>query len=163
MKVSNLTKTAVFGAMAAAMQAAENMFVPVALPGGRLGLANIVIMICLEKSGIKTALAVTIIKSVLSVLVTGSVTSFIYSVSGSIIAVIAMHFSKRIKGITCIGAGVIGAFANNAVQTAVGAAVISSRYMLTYIWMLGPVSVVCGAFTGFVAGIFISRRRQSPG
>ncbi len=158
MNIKALTKAAVMGATAAAMQAVENMFIPAPLPGGRLGLANIVIIICLEKSGIKSALAVTIIKSILSTLVTGSVTSLIYSFCGSLAAVAAMWAAKKIRGITHIGVGVIGAFANNTVQTLVGAAVISSGYMLAYIWMLGPVSVVTGAFTGLAAGFFLRKR-----
>ncbi len=138
MNTKTLTRAAVLAALASAMQAVENMFVPAALPGGRLGLANIVIIICLENLGIKYALAVTIIKCIISTLVTGSVTSLIYSVSGSVVAVCVMHISRKIKGITYIGTGVLGAFTNNTVQTLVGALVISSGYMLAYVWMLGP-------------------------
>ena len=159
MKTKQLTHTAVFGGICGAMQAVENMFLPPALPGGKLGLANIIIIICLAESGIKSALAVTIIKSIITLLINGSVTGLAYSLTGGAAAVTAMAFARKIKGITPIGTGVIGAFANNTVQTFVGALITENALVMSYVWMLGPVSVVTGCFTGLVAGLYLSNHR----
>ena len=69
-----------------------------------------------------------------------------------IVAVLMMKLAdKYIRGISSTGCGIIGAWSNNIAQTAVGAFVMSNIHILSYIWVLGPVSVVTGAFTGLLA------------
>ena len=122
------------------------------LPGGRLGLSNVVTMVILKLFGVKYALAVTVLKSLLTVLVSGRVTALVYSLAGGITSVLMMKLAdKYIKGITGTGCGIIGAWSNNITQTVVGAVVMSNIHILSYIWVLGPVSVVTGVFTGFLA------------
>ena len=66
------------------------MPVPFVAPGAKLGLSNMVILITLVIFGFKEALTVGILKSVIFTLVTGSVTSLFYSLSGSVFSCILM-------------------------------------------------------------------------
>ena len=50
---------------------------PIAIPGARLGLSNMVVLITLIVFGFKEALIVSILKSIVLMLVTGSISSFI--------------------------------------------------------------------------------------
>lgn len=128
------------------------------LPGGKLGLSNVVTMVILRTFGMKYALAVTIAKSLVALLISGRVTGLVYSLAGGICAVVAMNLAdKYIKNLGSVGQGIIGAWTNNIMQTAVGAVIMSNIHIMSYIWVLGPVSVVTGGFTGFVAE-FIGRK-----
>ena len=117
-------------------------YIPTAfpLPGGRLGLSNVVTMVILKLFGIRYALAVAVLKSLITVLLSGRVTGLLYSLAGGVISVVAMKLADRyIRGITGIGCGIIGAWSNNIMQTAVGAVIMSNIHILSYIWVLGPV------------------------
>lgn len=152
-KTYPITFSALFAAFGAGIQVVEQLIPsPFPLPGGRLGLSNVVNMVVLNTFGLKYALAVTTVKSLLAVLISGRVSSLLYSVSGGVVSVILMQISKKyIKGIGGSGCGIIGAWSNNIVQTAVGAIIMSNIHIMSYIWVLGPVSVVTGAFTGILA------------
>ena len=140
---------AVFGALAGAMQAAENfIFSPVPIPGGKPGLANIVTMTVLEIAGTGYAFAVAVLKSLVAMLATGSVTGFVYSVLGGVVSVLIMSLTKKTKRFSLVGIGIAGAVSNNVVQCAVGSIIMQNVYVLSYIWVLGVVSVVFGIFTG---------------
>lgn len=158
-KTSPVTFSAVFAALGACVQVIEDYLpLPMPLPGGKLGLSNVITMVILKAFGLKYALTVTAVKSLVAVLISGKVTGLVYSLSGGIFAVIAMKLAdKYIKGAGGVGCGIIGAWSNNIMQTSVGAVIMSNIHIMSYIWILGPVSVVTGAFTGFVAE-FIGRK-----
>ncbi len=123
------------------------------LPGGKLGLSNVVIMFVLFFYGGKDAFFVAVLKSLVALLISGSVTALPYSLVGGVCAVFSMNMARRyIKGIGYAGCGIIGAFSNNIAQTLVGAVIMSNVYVVSYIFVLGPVSVVTGTFTGILSG-----------
>lgn len=152
-KIRQLTFSALLAALGACVQVIEG-YIPSAipLPGGRLGLSNAVTMVVLKIFGFKYAIAVGTAKSLIAVLISGRVSALPYSLIGSLTAVIAMKLADRyIKNIGGVGCGIIGAWSNNIAQTAVGAAIMSNIHILSYIWVLGPVSIVTGAFTGIIS------------
>ncbi len=151
--LKKITLSAIFAALGGCVGVIEG-YIPTAfpLPGGRLGLSNVVTMVILRLFGVKHALAVAVIKSLVTTLISGKVTGLLYSLAGGIVSVLMMKLADRyIKGISATGCGIIGAWSNNIAQTAVGALVMSNIHILSYVWVLGPVSVVTGAFTGFLA------------
>ncbi|MFA7637189.1 MAG: Gx transporter family protein [Monoglobales bacterium] len=157
-KTKTITLSAIFAALGACVQIIEG-YIPTSfpLPGGRLGLSNVVTMVILEKFGLKYALAVAAVKSLIAMLLSGNASALPYSLAGGIVSVLLMALSfKLIKGIGHAGCGIIGAWSSNIAQTAVGAVIMSNIHILSYIWILGPVSVVTGAFTGILAD-FIGR------
>ena len=61
---------------------------------------------------------------------------------------LAMAAAKRSKKLSLAGVGVVGAVCNNCIQCITGSIVMQNVYVLSYIWVLGTVSVVFGIFTG---------------
>ncbi len=152
-KIKPLVMSALFAALGACVQIIEGYIPsPFPLPGGRLGLSNVVNMVVLKSFGVKSALVTTAIKSLLAMFLSGRVSALPYSLAGGVFSVIAMRLAEKyIKNSGGMGVGIIGAWSNNIMQTAVGAAVMSDIHILSYIWILGPVSVVTGAFTGLLS------------
>lgn len=156
--VRRLTFIALLGAVSGALQIAEGFYPGIIpLPGGRLGLANILSLAALQLFGVPSALGVAVLKSLLALMFGGNVSAFLYSLTGGLFSALMMWAGARLKGISCVGLGVIGAFSNNLAQTAVGALLLTNPYVLSYLWILGPVSVVTGVFTGVCTQFLLNK------
>lgn len=62
----------------------QMMPLPIGVPGAKLGLSNLVILTTIVVYGSKEGIAVAALKSVLLLLLTGSVTGFWYSMAGAL-------------------------------------------------------------------------------
>lgn len=124
---------------------------PIPIPGARLGLSNIVILVSLVIFGFKDALIVSILKSVVLMLVTGSISSFIYSISGAVLSVIVMIVAYKyfLNIFSLIGVSILGAVAHNTAQVSVAAIIMSNIKIFFYL----PVLLLMSLFTGYFVGI----------
>ena len=124
---------------------------PVPIPGARLGFSNIIILLSICLYDFKKALCVSVLKSFLLVLITGSVMSFFYSFVGAIFSTTAMYFSlKKVNDdFSLIGVSEIGAFFHNLGQIIVAIFFMQNIKMFYYF----PVLVFIGIFTGFFVGL----------
>ena len=131
--------------------------IPVAVPGARLGLSNIVILSVVVVFGMKEGLVIGLLKSLLLVLLTGSVTSFFYSFFGALASTIAMFYAYQyIKSLSLIGVSFIGAFFHNLAQVLVASFILSNLRIFIYLPMLLLLSVVTGYFVG-LASIYLTK------
>lgn len=135
----------------------ENMIpLPIAFPGARLGLSNIVILTTIVIYGEKEGILVAILKSVLLMLVSGHVTSFFYSFAGALLSSVAMSVTyKYIKGLSLIGISLIGAFFHNFGQILVAIFIVKNIGLLTYLPFLLILGLFTGIFVGIVSNLFI--------
>ena len=124
---------------------------PVPIPGARLGFSNIIILLSICLYDFKKALCVSVLKSFLLVLITGSVMSFFYSFVGAIFSTTALYFSlKKVNDdFSLIGVSEIGAFFHNLGQIIVAIFFMQNIKMFYYF----PVLVFIGIFTGFFVGL----------
>lgn len=146
---------ALFTALSLAISLIESMVpMPVPIPGARLGFSNIIILIAIYFYDYKKALTVSILKSFLLVLITGSVMSFFYSIVGAIFSTSAMYFAikKLDDDFSLIGVSEIGAFSHNLGQIIVAIFFMQNIKMFYYF----PILVFIGIFTGFFVGLSTS-------
>ena len=143
---------ALLTALSLAISLIESMVpMPVPIPGARLGFSNIIILIAIYFYDYKKALTVSILKSFLLVLITGSVMSFFYSIVGAIFSTSAMYFAikKLDDDFSLIGVSEIGAFSHNLGQIIVAIFFMQNIKMFYYF----PILVFIGIFTGFFLGL----------
>ncbi|MCL2838697.1 MAG: Gx transporter family protein [Oscillospiraceae bacterium] len=160
--VKKLTTIAILTAVAICLAIFEQMLPPItAIPGGKLGLANIVTMIALYKFGGGTAIGIAVTRSILGSLLYGGASALPYSLAGALLSSILMVLFYRRAGLSFIGIGVIGGVSHNIAQTIVAAAILQNIYVLTYMPVLMIVAVFAGAFTGFAA-IQVTKRLKNP-
>lgn len=69
--------------------------VMVAVPGVKLGLANIVTMLVLYRSGFKNAFFLMTLRAVMAGFLFSGVTGILYSFAGGIMSILAMNIAKR--------------------------------------------------------------------
>ena len=64
---------------------------PIAMPGARLGLSNMVVLVTIIVFDFKSGFKVAVLKSTVLMLITGSISSFIYSLSVAVLSCIMMY------------------------------------------------------------------------
>lgn len=124
---------------------------PFIAPGAKLGLSNIVILVTLTTFGFKEGFTVGILKSIILALVTGSISSLFYSLSGAILSCIIMYFIYKhcSKVFSLIGVSIFGALAHNFGQVLVASLMLKNFKIFSYY----PFLVLAGLFTGYFVGL----------
>ncbi|WP_455258265.1 Gx transporter family protein [Peptoniphilus asaccharolyticus] len=124
---------------------------PIAIPGAKLGLSNMVVLITILFFGNKEGITVAGLKSVLLMVVTGSVTSFIFSFSGAMLSAISMSISNKFlkKYISNVGVSLIGSTFHNIGQVLAACVVLKTFKIVSYL----PILLIIGIFTGYFVGI----------
>ena len=151
--IKKLTLMAVLVCLGITLQLFES-YLPffVDLPGGKLGLAHIATLIVLYMYGLREAVTVAALRSIIGALLFGGVVGMLYSVSGALLSMLVMYVAKRyFTRLSIVGVSVLGACAHSAAQVCVGAVILSSVLFYTYLPPLMAVAAVCGIFTGLAA------------
>lgn len=130
---------------------------PIAFPGARLGLSNMVVLITLVVFGFTDGITVAMLKSIVLMLVTGSVSSFTYSFSGAVLSCIAMYFGYRYFSniFSLIGVSILGALSHNFAQVTVATIIMNNLKIYTYLPFLMLVSIFSGYFVGLASTYII--------
>lgn len=139
----------IFSALAILMGYVEAV-IPMPLPPGiKLGLSNVIVVLCMYIMGRKPALFISVVRVIISALLFRGFVSMWYSLAGAILswAVMALLFGNSkisIIGVSCMG----GVFHN--IGQIIVASILLGRSVVLY---LIPVLMVSGVVTGVVIGI----------
>lgn len=152
MKIRKLVILSLLVSLALAISLVEQYIpLPIGVPGAKLGISNMVILTTLVIFGFREMLVVAALKSVLLLLITGSVTGFWYSFSGAVVSSVVMGIGKKclMPPFSLVGISELGAFGHNVGQISI-ACIIFSNYKLYYYL---PVLTLFGVFTGYFVGL----------
>ncbi|MBQ7097245.1 MAG: Gx transporter family protein [Clostridia bacterium] len=155
----NLGIMSIFVSLGIILQYVENTILFTPVPGGKLGLSNIVSVINIFLFGGPNALVVSMLRAFLGTMLTGGVSALPYSLAGAFVSTISMWGAKHFfyPGLSMVGISVIGACLHNVSQIFVASIVFSSGYIFSYMPILLVVGVICGFVTGVFARIFGNR------
>lgn len=152
-KTQKMTFISLLVAQALVLYLVERMLpVPFIAPGAKLGLSNIITVVCLYMFDSRDALIVILLRILLSTLIGGaSVSALLYSIAGGILSLYAMYFIKIMgkENISIIGVSITGAFFHNLGQILVSALIIQNIRIIVYL----PILAIAGIGTGFFVGI----------
>lgn len=152
-----ITRTALFVTISVLLGYIEGLFPPVVpVPGIKVGLANVVVMLMLYSGSAKSAWTVAILKAILCSLLFGTATSLMYSMCGAVISLGIMVLAKNVKLFSMTGVSSIGGIFHNLGQL-VCAYFFVGKGAILYIPVLCISGAVCGALIG-IAAEFILRR-----
>lgn len=119
------------------------------IPGVKLGLTNIVIVLVLYCTGAKEAFIISVLRIILSGFMFGNVFSILYSLAGGCLSFLAMYFMKRIKRFGVISVSTMGGIFHNIGQLFVAACIVENFSIFYYI----PVLLLAGSLTGILIGV----------
>ena len=122
------------------------------LPGVKLGLSNIALLVVLLIYGPAYAYGVTALKCGLSALLFGSATSLAFSLAGGLLAMTVMTaltaaFKEKLS---VFGVSVAGAVAHNVGQLAAASVIMGSAAVFSYLPLLAVAGTVTGLITASV-------------
>jgi heptaprenyl diphosphate synthase len=155
-----LTGTALLVAVGAILGLVESALVPpLPVPGVRLGLANLAVVLALAIFGRAAALRVAVLRVVIVALAMGSLAgpSFVLALGGAVAAWAVMAALVAFPGVSAIGRSVAGAAAHVVVQLLLAALLVGNPSAL----LLAPVSLAlalpCGLAIGYCARLLLIR------
>lgn len=119
------------------------------IPGVKLGLTNIVVVIMLYTIGEKEAFVVSMLRIVLAGFLFGNLFSILYSLAGGLLSFLVMYLIKKFGLLGVVPVSVCGGISHNIGQIVVAAFVVENYNIFYYI----PVLLIAGTITGFLIGI----------
>ncbi len=157
--VRELCIFALFISLGLVLQYVESFFTVIPVPGGKIGLANIVSIVNIFMFGGGNALVITTIRAFVGAILTGGVSAVPYSVCGAVVSVLLMWVFKKLfyPKMSIIGISVIGAAGHNTAQLCVAGIFFSSGYIFSYLAPMLAVAILGGAVTGYTAKLFMQR------
>jgi heptaprenyl diphosphate synthase len=129
----------------------------VAIPGVKVGLANIAVIFTLYKFGVKEAVTVSIIRVILISMLFGSPVSLIYSISGATLSLVSMILLKKLTPLTEVTISVTGGVMHNVGQIAAASFMLSTNVVVYYLPFLLVSGTVAGVVVGIASAILIKR------
>ena len=140
----------VFTALALRFSYVETLIpIHLGVPGVKLGLANLIIVVALYKMSIKEAYSLSIVRVVLSGFIFANLFSVLYSLAGGILSLTVMTILKKREKFSIVGISMAGGVFHNVGQLIMAAIVLESLSIIYYL----PVLLVSGVLTGFIIGI----------
>ncbi len=123
---------------------------PMPFPGMKLGLANLVTLLALYTLGVRYAPVIAFLRILLSALLFGSPTGFLFSLAGGMLAYLAMLSAKAMR-IHVIATSVLGALLHQVGQVTVAIFMTSTPRVLYYLAPLSVAAVITGTIIGIAA------------
>ena len=129
----------------------------VAIPGIKVGLANIAVIFTLYKLGVKEAITVSVIRVILVSMLFGNPVSLIYSISGAILSLLIMVLLKKLTPLSAVAVSVTGGVMHNVGQIAAASFMLSTNVVLYYLPFLLVSGTIAGIVVGMVSAILVNK------
>lgn len=151
---NNVTKkialSGLFLALALIVSLLESLLPPIvpALPYAKLGLGNVVLLMCFVLVGVREGYCVLLLRCLLAAVFAGNFSSLMWSVPAALAAYTAMYLLYKTRFFSTVALSAAGGMVHNAVQMAVGVGVAGSA-VAAYL----PYMLVAGGVAGVATGI----------
>ena len=158
MKTGKITVMALAIALAMVLSFVESQIPAfVAVPGVKVGLANIAVVFVLYKLGWKEAVVISLVRVFMVSLLFGSIMSLFYSVAGAVLSLAGMILLKRSGLFSHVAVSVAGGVLHNVGQIAMACVILETNVIKYYLPFLVFSGVVAGIVVGLVAAVMIKR------
>lgn len=127
------------------------------VPGIKLGLTNLVVMVALYRISEKEAIVINLVRIILVGMTFGSMFSLLYSMAGGILSGLVMILMKRWGKVTMTTVSMAGGIAHNVGQILVAMVVLQTQAMLYYLLVLWVTGIGAGIIIGLVSAQIVKR------
>lgn len=121
------------------------------IPGIKLGLPNLIVVLLLYRSSAKEALLVNGLRIVMSGFLFSNLYTILYALAGALLSFAAMVLGKRLRCFSVVGVSVLGGVFHNIGQIFTAMLVVETVYIGYYLPFLIAAGTVTGAVLGIVA------------
>lgn len=158
MKVQKMALLGVLTAGAIVIAILESFIPSIGIPGVKLGLANIVILVTLYELGVWEAASINLLRVLVVGLVRGTFLSmgFLMSLTGCVLSLgIMILFYLLIKKFSIIGVSVIGSIFHVTGQILIAMLYLGTAYIVLYLPVIAISAIITGVFVGIIAQLII--------
>ena len=132
----------------------------IGIPGAKLGLANLVIIVALYTLNEKDAFVLSMIRIVLVGFTFANLASMLYSLAGGILSFLAMVIVKKMNKLSITGVSVIGGVFHNVGQIMMAMWVVKTTSLIYYLPVLMISGIVAGVAIGILGGMVTKRIKK---
>lgn len=139
MDIRRLVRCALLVSLALCLSYLENLLSPLflpALPGIKLGLANVVTLVALYGLKRGSALMVLLLRCLLGSIFAGNISALLFSLSGGLLAMLTMAIAGRISCFSIYGVSVLGAAAHGCGQILIARLIMPTAQLDLYLCYL---------------------------
>ena len=129
------------------------------IPGVKLGLTNIVVVLLLYLVGAREALLISVARVLLAGFLFGNMFSIIYSLAGALLSFAVMALLKKTGKFGVLPISISGGIFHNVGQLVVAALVVENYNIFYYMPVLLVAGIVTGALIGIAAQEILLRLR----
>lgn len=120
----------------------------VGIPGIKLGLANLAVLLVLSRFSIKEAAAVSLVRIFVIGFMFGNLFSIVYSIAGAALSMLVMTIMLKKTDFSLMGVSVAGGITHNMGQLFIAMCIVESGSLMYY----APALLVSGVVTGLLIG-----------
>ena len=131
-----------------------------AVPGMKLGLTNIVVLVVLYLMGDSSAIVINLLRIFLVSVLFGNGMSFAYSLAGGLLSGGVMILLKRTGKFSMTTVSIAGGIAHNVGQVLVAMALLQTRALAWYLLILWFSGLASGAVIGVVGAVMCRRMKK---
>ncbi|MBQ1305265.1 MAG: Gx transporter family protein [Erysipelotrichales bacterium] len=138
---------------------------PLAVPGVKLGLANIIGMIALFLYGAGSMLRVNLMRVLLASLLRGTLfgTAFWLSLSGVMLSSVMVITARKFSKLSVIGLSVLSSVFHCLGQILAVSVIYENVYLISYLPMMWILSIPTGMLTGILTRLVFARIHKKGG
>ncbi len=135
------------------------MLLPISLgiPGIKLGLANCCAIVLIYLVGGLEAAVVNGIRVILANVLFGNFSSFLFSLAGAVLSMVAMLLLKKTKIFSPVAVSVTGGVMHNIGQIIAAVFIMENAAIAYYLPVLLITGIITGAVIGILATVVINR------
>lgn len=158
MKTKKIALLGISLSLAMILSFVESLIPPlVAVPGIKIGLANLVVVFLLYQAGVKYAAAVSLVRVILSSMLFGNLQVLVFSFAGAFLSIVGMAIMKKTNLFSIITVSVCGGILHNIGQIIVAAVWTSTPEVVYYLPVLLVSGTLAGILIGIVSGIVVKK------
>ena len=149
----------VFTALALILAYVEFLIPPLfpSIPGIKMGLPNIIIVFLLYRRGPVSAIAVSLLRIGLVVMLFGNAMAFLYSLAGGALSLLLMVLLRRFNLLSVVGVSIAGAVAHNIGQVLMAMLLLDTTEIVYYLVVLLITGTIAGIFVGLCGSALIKK------
>lgn len=156
-KLKKIATLGVLASLAMVLSFVETLLPPIyaAVPGIKIGLANIVSVFLLYKFSVKDTAIVTLIRVLTIAMLFGNIMTLSYSLAGAVLSITVMALLKKTKLFSTVGVSIAGGVAHNLGQIIIAIFITSTIEIGYYMIFLCISGVLSGTLIGIVGALVL--------
>ncbi len=130
------------------------------VPGMKLGLTNIVVLVALYCMDVKSALIINVVRILLVSFLFGNGVSLLYSLAGGVLSTVVMILLKKTGKLKIVTVSIAGGICHNIGQILVAMALLQTANLAWYLLVLWFAGLAAGAVIGIIGGMLCERLKK---